>query len=234
MSRAFLHAALAVKLVTLSASAVGANLVLNGSFEDNTSVYTRYNMSYDDFSLYMSNATPSKYPIYGYEEIDILKNGSYFGANPDGNTSVGLVTNHDRIGLLLSSSLTIGSTYNVSLMYRSSSYQLGTDLMGVYLGTSATDFDTAIDTFGASLVRDQWLSKTFSFVATANSTYLNIGGISTGNLNDRNWYAIDAVTLTLDEGGGGGGASVPEPSTYGLVLGSLALAAVAVRRRRSK
>ena len=32
----------------------------------------------------------------------------------------------------------------------------------------------------------------------------------------------------------GGGAAIPEPSTYGLALGGLALAVVAVRRRASK
>lgn len=43
-------------------------------------------------------------------------------------------------------------------------------------------------------------------------------------------FAVDAIILSGSSNGGGGGV-VPEPSTYGLALGGLALVAVALRRR---
>ena len=59
-------------------------------------------------------------------------------------------------------------------------------------------------------------------------------GIAFSNFNAGTWTLNQDVYINFDTTLTVGGGAVPEPSTYGLALGGLALAVVAARRRASK
>lgn len=214
---------------TLSASPT--NLVLNGSFENNTAGSSQFNLTTSQFNALMPNVVASitglpSYPGQGQTDIQI-NNSQYFPLSTAGSTFVSLINQHDRVGLALASTLVAGSTYTLSFNYAVNTQLVeGNGPINVYAANTGTSFDTLIHTISAGIAGYQWYTESFSFIADASTNYIGF----TGDMNQVNltWFAIDAVSLTL------GGGVIPEPSTYGLILGSLALAGAAIRRRRAK
>ncbi len=63
---------------------------------------------------------------------------------------------------------------------------------------------------------------------------INLGALDTQSIGVKGvkFENFTGTRLDLNYIGIGGGAAIPEPSTYGMILGGLALTGAAVRRRK--
>ena len=108
---------------------------------------------------------------------------------------------------------------------------------GSILNLTALDgFSPALGTILFIVVNDGTDAVTGNFDGLAHSQYLNFEGM-TWQISYTAHYqgedTIGGVSLgTFDGGNDIALVAIPEPSTYGLVLGVLTLALAAVRRRR--
>lgn len=130
-------------------SAAHANLILNGSFENNTAIGTMFNMSNATFNSVVANAT-----AFGTaQEIDLVT-GTSFGILPQhGNWKLGIHTQstgaYDAFSLDTSSPVVAGQSYTLSFY----TAQLGGSPAGnleIGLSTSASSFGAVIFTQTAS------------------------------------------------------------------------------------
>lgn len=103
------------------------------------------------------------------------------------------------------------------------------------LGTSSTDYFSSSTETGNV---DFWISKHAIYVSTSYVFGTQVNNVSTWNNTSFAGLGLEEGTYTWTWAGDSFsinvGTPVPEPSTYGLILGGLALVGAAVSRRRAK
>lgn len=212
------------------AVAATIDLLTNGSFENNSASSTQYNMSNASFTSSVDTAT-----AFGTSEELDLSNGSAVIAEPaaqDGSWKVGLhqksddATQSDAFSLELSSSLVVGTEYDLSF------WGIGWDTFFSPYGIIEVGLSDAANTFGTLLFSgtidsySAWNEFTYNFFATSESSYLTF---RVGSPYDG--YAwLDNVSLTYE----GGPVVVPVPASLPLSLAGIGLLGLFARKPRRK
>ena len=209
-----------VSLVVLGgvAAASGAgpsNMILNGSFENNTAGGTLYNLVNADFSAIMANATA----LGTSQELDIMHTSNFFGLAPvDGDYKVALHYRADggvdAFSFDLSNSIVAGRQYTVSFWAQTvMDFDPGREPLLIGISNSATDFGTQVFSTGP-ISPSSWQYFEHTFIAGSDAAYLTVAN---GTGPNPTWIHVDDFRL------------VPAPGSVGvLALGGL----VAMRRRR--
>lgn len=181
-------------LILLSAQ----NLVLNGDFENNSSVGCDYNNANATFDSKMTGCT-----AYGpSSEIDIMDGGGCYGpGGPVGATKVGLACNgdpnNDAFTMSLTGPLTAGASYTlkVHLYAHIESWSPGQLPVEFGLSTVAGAPGTVVATLTPTA--GVFTQLTATFIAPNAATQLSIAALV--NSVD-GWTHLDGVELT--QGGG--------------------------------
>ncbi|HOY23754.1 MAG TPA: DUF642 domain-containing protein [Cellvibrio sp.] len=200
-------------LLTGVASLANANLIVNGSFEDNivtnSSTWGVYN-SINGWST-LSGAG-----------IEIQRNTIVTAQ--DGKQYVELDSHNNSSMFQQLTGLSVGESYLLSFWYHARTNNASNDNgIDVSWGTSAPgDLQLAIANETVQSTNNMWVEKTLSLFADQSTMYLTFA--ATG-LNNSLGGFIDNVSLTKV-------ASVPESS--GLVLFGLGLMGLIAVRRRTK
>lgn len=116
----------------------------------------------------------------------------------------------------------IGKTYQLSFDlgdYYAQGFRTST--LGVSINGGANTLFTNIYEGGIM----DWERKSFSFVASSNSTNITFLGVENGALSNNAVIGLDNVVLNA--------APVPEPSTYAMMLAGLFGVAAFARRKRA-
>lgn len=195
--------------------AYGQNLILNGSFEDNTASDTVFNMTNAQFNTTVANAT-----AFGdAEEIDLILGTGGFGLAPiDGDWKLAIHRQTtgltDAFSFDLMDSIVAGTTYRLEFWAHAvTAFDPGTEPIQVGISTSASSFGTLVFTTGQLSV-GSWTQYIADFAAPIDADFLTVQN-SPGTAT---WAHIDAFSLTV----------VPSPSAL-LVL---ALGGMIGRTRR--
>ncbi len=202
-----------VAIVAIAGGAASGNLVVNGSFEDNTETSTAFNLSDAQFTAAVANATA----FGGRDELDLVSTDVTWGLDPQSGdwkvslNSPGAGTESDAFSLDLSSALVIGQAYTLSF-WAANNFNSASSEGDVRIGTSssATAFGTQIAVTSA-LTDTEWTNFTLDFTATSADSFLTVEAFG-------GYVEVDNFSLTV----------VPTPSTAGV----LALAGIAAIRRR--
>ncbi len=199
-------------LLAALAPAQATNLFVNGSFETPT-------VGYQLLGGGSTAITGWTTVLSGVEHFSPSANG--VGAAADGTMVVDLA-NYTYLtggGLEQAVATTPGQSYDVSFAAGNSlsSGRTGTGIIKVTIGgTTTLNFNTAVATSAAMA----WATRSFSFVATGNSTMLRFWNDQNPNL----YFAdLDAVSVQP--------SAVPEPQQAWLLLAGLALMGASLRRR---
>lgn len=144
--------------------------------------------------------------------VDVIGAPNSFDLLPGNGRYVDLDGSTGRAGLLFNSvALSSGVTYKLSFDLAGNNRGAGNDTVEVGFGSGSQIFTrSAADGF-----------QTFSLTYTASSNGL-VGFSFADQGRDNQGALLDNVTIT----------AVPEPETYGMLLGGLALLGVVARRRR--
>lgn len=213
--------ATAIALSACAATAASANLVLNGSFENNTAGVNQYNLSNAGFNFYMSNCSgfgTGNSPSTG-GQIDIETNnvGSYGGDSGAGAWHVCVVA-FDAFSMNLSQSLVAGQTYTISFLARNNTQFEGATGTGpLRIGTSSSNSSFGTEVFNSGALTSSWARFTGSFTAGSGANFLTVSGSQDASLNS--WVMVDDISVT---------GAVPAPGALAL----LGIAGLAGSRRR--
>ncbi len=219
------HVLLALTALAVAGSASAANLVVNGSFDANTTI-TKIGFqnnvtgwtggggltflappgSADDGAQYLA--------IYGPFPATSPDGGNFVLADGDPNYS-------DGISQTISG-LTVGATYNVNF-YQAAGQQQGfsggtTERWQVSFGASSQL--SSLFTLPQGGV-GPWQAQSLSFVAASASQVLTFLAVGTPG-GAPPISLLDGVSLT---------AAVPEPASWALMLGGFGIVGAALRRR---
>lgn len=206
----------------LVAGSAQASLVVNGSFEDNSTVGTAFNLSNASFSSMLTGVT-----AFGAREgIDIQTIGSGFGLAPqDGDWKVSPASDigglSEAFTMDLTGPLTMGESYDLSFYIErlfSGPNDGGTVQIG--LSTSATSFGTQI--FSATAPASGWLFESTTFLAPNAGSFLSVFVTN----DTSSWVGLDNFTLDAS-------AAVPVPAAFWL-FGSALLGLAGMKRRASQ
>lgn len=195
-------------------SALGTNMILNGSFENNSAGGTLYNLSNAGFNAVMSNAT-----AWGAaEEIDVMENTTNSFGLPavDGVYKLGLHLRadgaFDAFSFDLSSPIVAGQQYRLEFYAHAVlDFDSGATPLLIGISSSPTSAGTQIFSTGA-LSPTGWTHYGHDFIAPVGGAYLTVFSAAGTNT----WAHVDNFSL------------VPTPGAAGL----LALAGLAALRRR--
>lgn len=207
-----------VSLFLLSAAGVSmttqAATITNGSFETNTSSST-YQSLYSGWGGTITGWDFSTSPT----AVLIGNTSGYEYATPYGDWQIDLTGADNVAGPWAETTITgldVGQLYDVNFFFGSSTAWTGGGLPGVRLtidGSYSQDF-----THNPTSTME-WVSKTYSFTASASSQALRFTNISTGFNGLAN---IDNISISA--------AAAPEPGRVVLMIGGLC--GVALRRRK--
>ncbi len=200
--------------LTLATAASGQNLIINGSFEDNTAGGTMFNMDNATFNVTVDDAT-----AFGdAQEIDLML-GAPFGLMPvDGDYKLAIHRQSggpvDAFSFDLTGGLVAGNVYTIDFWAQAvTDFDSGNDPIEIGISGSASSFGTLVYTT-AALSTNSWVNYTSTFTAPINADYLTVMNATGAGT----WAHIDAFTL------------VPAPGALALLsMGGLAL----TRRRRA-
>jgi|CXWL01.1.fsa_nt_gi hypothetical protein len=192
-----------------------ANLVFNGSFENNTATTTMYNLTNAQ-----ANATINDVRSIGIPgSLDLMQDSSNNYGSPaaHGQWKVGM-TDNDRISLLMSETLVVGHLYNLTFFAQAvRDFNAGTGPIYIGLG-DINGLNYEFYSTGNNINSTGWQSFSVEFVALYAATRVYVR--STGGT----WSHIDDINVSN---------VVPEPGT--LAIFGLAGAAYRVcRSRRSR
>jgi hypothetical protein len=204
---------IATTLLTTGAMAGWSNLVINGSFEDNSATATINNMSND-----VASSTIQDFHAFGAgQEIDLMHGQSpEYGDPPvDGMWKIGIVGQNagpgvDAFSLSLHSTLVAGQMYDLQFWAQGETTFVGLGSIEVGISAQQDSFGTLISSYA---MIDAMLQFNTTFTATIDAAYLTVRGTDQGG-----WSHLDAFSLT----------TVPGPSAVAL----LAFSATLRRRRR--
>jgi hypothetical protein len=209
-----------ISLVSVAAlsSMASANLVLNGSFENNSASGNLYNMSNGSFNSVVSDAEG----FGGSGELDLINSSGYGPAPLYGNYKValhsaGAGSQVDAFSLALSSPLVVGQSYYISFAATiNNDFNGGSGQLHVGLSNSATSFGNEL--LYATPNIGTWTLYGYNFTATSADSYLTVSSSAYNNA----WIHVDGFSITANQ-------AVPEPmSIVAISLGGLAL----LRRRK--
>ncbi len=202
-----------------SVAFAGPNLIVNGSFEDNSAEGTIYNLDNAEYTSTMSNSTAFS---TGLQQIDIMQGDGEFGPTAiDGEYKVGLASGYgqDALSLDLSSPLIDGKVYELSFYAIRVEGEFTEGDSGLEVGVS-----NAPDAFGTNIystgvvATSGWQLFQTSFIATGTESYLTLR-INQDVAEITTWLHIDAFSLN----------AVPSPGS----LAIMSCAALLGSRRRS-
>jgi len=176
-----------------------AQSILNGDFENNTSIGCDWNLSNADYSMKMAHSTAFLGAFGGLGEIDIMEGDCGYSSPPQsGTTKIAIATDNndpsrvDAISLELSSPLVPGVGYELCFYGEANNENVpGGSIATVQIGQSRspTSFGTLI--FEATPSLHDWRQFCDSFIATEASTYITVKNTE-GMLG---WNHLDNFTL---------------------------------------
>lgn len=189
----------------MAAFAAGPELVTNGSFEANT-------VTAGNFTIFTGTQ------VTGWTAVDEIEiRNADVGNAKDGVNFVELDANHNS-SMFQTLTTVAGQAYSLSFYYSNrTGTNVSTDGLSFNVGAGAVMLPgLAVNNTGDNV----WSLYTTDFTAASSSTTLTFSAAGT---SDSFGSSLDKVSV----------AAVPEPETYALMLGGLAMLGFISRRRRS-
>lgn len=169
-------------------------VLLNGDFENNSAVFSQYNISNTQYNSFMMDS--KAFGTYG--NMDIIDTNIFCGSGAQhGNWYVGITGGGgDMISLKLSDSLIPGNLYHLSFYDRFPAYDTPeSHPFQIGLSQSDTSFGTVI--YNAPLADTCiWTQRNFSFTAPNNGQFITVR-LASGTAFD-SWCHLDNMVFTAN------------------------------------
>jgi hypothetical protein len=211
--------------LTLGTTSARAELVLNGSFENNSAGGTQFNLANSSYTALMNNSTG----FGNAQEIDIMQGAPYGTAPVHGSYKLGIhrqggAGTGDAFSLNLSSSVVAGKTYTLSFSAQGvTTFDPNIGAVEVGLSSSATTFGSLVFSGTPVNATSGWTTFSHTFVAGANANFLTVQNAAQPL---QSWLHVDNFSLVEAN-------IVPAPS--GVILAGLGvLGAFGLRNRFRK